>query len=258
MDGTPGTASASKTTSEHTVDIREEAAADARAVADTAKDQTRSAMSGMKQEFRRQMSEQKSHLVGTLREFGDELDKASSNSSGTVADVASEAANKARRVSGWVDSHEPADAVRSVEDFARRRPMLFLVGAAAAGAVIGRITRNAMAARRTPSTGTGMDRGYYAGGPRTDPEYLGTEQQLVTGEVPPIGGPSGQAMQPHMTGEPVDEARLSNESGPLSQRAYDATSEYPSNDQPVVEVGEELPAPGTRIGQGPRPEGGRR
>jgi len=79
MDGTPGTAHADQPTAgttEPTVDIREEAAADARAVVETAKDQTRGAMSNLKQEFRRQLSEQKSHVAGSIREIGDELEKA--------------------------------------------------------------------------------------------------------------------------------------------------------------------------------------
>lgn len=263
MDGTPGTAHADQPTAgttEPTVDIREEAAADARAVVDTAKDQTRGAMSNLKQEFRRQMSEQKSHVAGSIREIGDELEKASGSSSVTVADMASTAAQNARRISAWVEDHEPGDAVRSIEDFARQRPMLFLMGAAAAGAIVGRITRNAMAARQSsqknPSTGSGVDHGVYAGGKRADADYLGPDQQLVTGEVPPLGGPSGQAMQPHMTGQPVDEARLTQGSGPLAQRGHDPQSAYPSNDQPAIDVGDELPAPGTRIG--PRTQGGGR
>src|SRR5690606_7938773 len=110
MDGTPGTAHADQPTAgttEPTADIREEAAADARAVVETAEDQTRGAMTNMKQEFRRQMSEQKSHVAGSIREIGDELEKASGSSSGTVADMASTAAQNARRISAWVEDHEP-------------------------------------------------------------------------------------------------------------------------------------------------------
>ena len=252
MDGNPGTAQSSAT--EPTVDIREEAAADARAVADTAKHESRTAMADIKQEFHHQVSDQKSRLADSIRTFGDELDNASQNSTGTVSDLASDAAERARRISGWVEEHEPADAVHSLEDFARRRPIWFLLGAAAAGAVIGRITRNAMAGRgrSDPETITGP------GVRASDTEHLAVGQEFGTGAVPATAGPSGQAMQPHMTGEPADEARLTAQSGPLSQRGYDAQSEYPSNDQPVTEVGDELPAPGTRIGQGPRREGGRR
>lgn len=218
MDSRSATAGS---TSERMVDIRDEAVTDARAVADTAKEETRSAVRGINEEVRRQVSQQKANLSSGIRQIGDELDAAADGSSGSVAEVASEAAMRARRISSWVDTHEPSDVFHSVEQYARRNPLMFILGATAAGALVGRFTRNAMASRSngSGSTGTGQDRGFYSGGVRTDPDYLapGTE---IAGDIPEVA-------EVHQT--------LPGEA-PLSQREYDPQSAYPSNDQQAGNV----------------------
>ncbi len=245
MDGITGTATASQPTDigHATVDVREEVADQVRAVADTAQEQTRSVLSDIGGEISHQVAEQQHRLAAGIRDISDELDQAATNGTGTVADVAGEVASRTRQVSGWLEQHEPADVVHSVEEFARRRPLVFLLGAAAAGALVGRVTRNALAARKQSSG---------------SPDPAGG-QQVAPGEIPPIGGDalaghrtSVQASDPHLTGEPADAVLLGEPSGPLTQRAHDPESAYPNNDQPPVEVGDELPTAGTRIGQGRR------
>lgn len=216
------------TTSERTVDVREEAMADAKAVADTAKQETRSAIRGINDEIRRQTSQQKARLSSGIREIGEELDSAAQGSSGSVAEIASEAATRARRISSWVDTHEPSDVLSALERYARRRPFMFVAGATAAGALVGRFTRNAMASRsgtESPApTGTGQDRGYYSSGMRSDPNYPGSGSVIV-GDIPEVA-------QTHQTLPTED---------PLSQRSHDPQSAYPSSDQPAEHVGAAVP-----------------
>lgn len=47
-----------------------------------------------------------------------------------------------------------------------------------------------------------------------------------------------------------DESPLDESDGPLSQRAHDAQSAYPSNDQPAVEPGDEMSEPTVATDQG--------
>jgi hypothetical protein len=61
--------------------------------------------------------------------------------SGLATQMAQEAAERVRGVASWLDQREPGDLLDGVRDFARRHPGTFLVGAAAAGMVAGRLTR---------------------------------------------------------------------------------------------------------------------
>ena len=64
--------------------------------------------------------------------------------SGTVSEVARQAADRADRLAEWLGQREPGDLLDEVRSFARRRPGAFLLGAAIAGVVVGRLTRGAV------------------------------------------------------------------------------------------------------------------
>jgi hypothetical protein len=82
-------------------------------------------------------------LAGQLNEMA-----AKSGDSGMAAQLAEEAADRVHGVASWLDGREPADLLDEVRGFARRRPGTFLLGAALAGVLAGRMTRGlAMAAR---------------------------------------------------------------------------------------------------------------
>jgi hypothetical protein len=68
--------------------------------------------------------------------------------SGTVSEVARQAAERADRLADWLGEREPGDLLDEVRSFARRRPGAFLLGAAIAGVVVGRLTRGAVDAAR--------------------------------------------------------------------------------------------------------------
>ena len=90
---------------------------------------------------------QRDRLVENLRRFGDDLDgmRRSSTSSGLAADLTGMLASKAREVSTFLSDHEPGDLIEEVRQFARQRPGTFLLGAAVAGVIAGRLTRGAAA-----------------------------------------------------------------------------------------------------------------
>jgi hypothetical protein len=88
-----------------------------------------------------------------------------------ASDLTRQASDKARDLAGWLESREPGDLLEEVRDLARRKPGTFLLGAAAAGVLAGRLTRSAIDVKRDDSSGTaaenanGNGNGQYAGGP---------------------------------------------------------------------------------------------
>jgi hypothetical protein len=121
--------------------VRQDAAEQARQVAGTAKEQTRTVMSNVGETVRHQVNDQKSKAAQSLRSLSEEMASMSSERDDAFAGLMSEASTRVGTFSTWVEQREPQDIVRSVEDFARRRPVVFLAGAALAGALTGRLTR---------------------------------------------------------------------------------------------------------------------
>jgi F0F1-type ATP synthase membrane subunit b/b' len=80
---------------------------------------------------------------------------------GPAADLVSQAGDKVEQLASWVSEREPGDLVVELRNFARRRPGVFLLGAAVAGVVAGRLTTGVVAAHKdehgsgtTGTTGT--------------------------------------------------------------------------------------------------------
>ncbi|WP_345427080.1 hypothetical protein [Pseudonocardia xishanensis] len=78
--------------------------------------------------------------------------------SGVASDLAAQAAERLEGASHWLIEREPGDLVDEFRGFARRRPGALLLGAAAAGLLVGRLTRGAIDANRdtgAPGPGPG-------------------------------------------------------------------------------------------------------
>lgn len=117
---------------------------------------------------------------------------------GPAADLAAQAAGRIDDVAGWLDRHEPGDVLEEVRSFARRRPGAFLLGAALAGVVAGRLTRGAVDAQRDD------------GPSQPDGAYGGPAGGYSTGHLPPgpgapvhpVPGPAGPGYPPAGPGGP--------------------------------------------------------
>ncbi len=66
-----------------------------------------------------------------------------------ATEVAQQAAERIHGAASWLEQREPADLLQAVRDFARRRPGVFLAGAAVAGLAAGRLTRGMTDAARS-------------------------------------------------------------------------------------------------------------
>jgi hypothetical protein len=79
---------------------------------------------------------------------------------GPARDLVQQASGKLEEFGGWLQSHEPAELLDEIRSFARRKPGTFLLGAAIAGVVAGRLTTGVKAAH----TGSGLVGGGSSGG----------------------------------------------------------------------------------------------
>jgi len=78
-----------------------------------------------------------------------------SDGDGIAPEMARQASERARTVASWLEKREPGDLLNEVRRFARRKPGVFLAGAALAGVVVGRLTRGAIAAQSEAPSPTG-------------------------------------------------------------------------------------------------------
>jgi hypothetical protein len=154
----PGTDGGSGSTTEvakqEAANVAQNATDAAQQVATTAKDQVAGVASEAKdhasrltgearQQVAEQASTQKGRAVSGLRSLSQELQGMadSAEQSGPATQVARTASSTADQIASYLDRHEPGQLVDELRDFARRRPGTFLLGAALAGVVAGRLTR---------------------------------------------------------------------------------------------------------------------
>lgn len=93
-----------------------------------------------------------------LTSLADELRSLANGTStgapGPARDLLQQGAGMVETFAGKLQTREPAELLDEIRSFARRKPGMFLLGAAAAGIVAGRLTRGVQAAH-SDSSGTG-------------------------------------------------------------------------------------------------------
>lgn len=124
------------------------------AVAGTTKSQVKDLYAQTRTELETQASQQQERLVTGLRAVGDELGSMARNaeSGGIATDFAQQVSTRLSGAAEWLGEREPADVLDEVKRFARRRPLVFIAGAAVAGIVAGRLVRSLAAAQHHDST----------------------------------------------------------------------------------------------------------
>jgi len=191
--------------------VKETSAEAARQVAGTVKEKASDVTSDAREQTRRLASQTRDELVGQaiqqkkraasgLRSVSDELrGMAEHGTSGLGAELARHGADFTNQAADFLQQHEPGDLLEEVRGFARRKPGTFLLVAAAAGVVAGRLTR-ALAAggTGTPSTtggpsGNGMPE-QSVGGPTADDDLVAPPPAPVS--APPVGPTSAPPPTP--------------------------------------------------------------
>lgn len=140
-------------TGKHVADVaREQAAGVAIEAGRQGRDLLRQAQGQMEEQAargQRRIAEQLLSLSAELRSMAD-----NSGQSGVAADLAQQAAARICDAGQWLDARKPTQVVHEVQSFARRRPTAFLLLAAGAGLVAGRLTRGLKDATADNSTAT--------------------------------------------------------------------------------------------------------
>ena len=112
-----------------------------------------------------QTRQQKDLLASTLGTFGDDLSSMAQSGSGLASDVAHEVADRARTLAHHLDGREPTELLDDVRRFARQRPGVFLLGALAAGVVVGRLARGTKDAIEAADAGADGGSAHGSGAP---------------------------------------------------------------------------------------------
>ena len=185
--------------------VTQTAADQAREVASETARQARDLLGEAGGQVRDQSSVQQQKAASQLRSVADELREmaAKGGQSGVATEVAHQAAERLHGAASWLEQREPADVLQAVRDFARRRPGMFLAGAAAAGLAAGRLIRGMTDAARSGGQNQGIRRlpreippGAAIPPPTQDwttpmPEYPGDAiPGVTTGTVTPGAGPA--------------------------------------------------------------------
>jgi|CXWJ01.1.fsa_nt_gi hypothetical protein len=113
-----------------------------------ARHQAMSLWSQASEQLREQAVNGKQQAADLLHSLAGELGHMASRSEqdGPLTAVAKQVAARAGELSHWLQEAEPSDVLAEIRRFARRRPVVFLAGAALAGVVVGRLSRGMMAA----------------------------------------------------------------------------------------------------------------
>jgi uncharacterized protein YjbJ (UPF0337 family) len=138
-----------ETTTQATQQVAETAKQQVGQVAGDVKEQAQTLASQAKSEVSGQVVSQRDRAADTLLSLSNEFRTMADSSSegGLGATLARQGADLTEQVATFLSYREPAQLLDEVRSFARRRPGGFLMGAAIAGAVVGRLSRGAMSAR---------------------------------------------------------------------------------------------------------------
>ena len=161
---TEGGASKTDAAKDEAADVKRQAADSAQTVAETAKTEAANVAAEVKTNARDLLYQAKSDLTdqaGTqqqkvakgLRSISTELSTMAdaSDQPGVASDLVRQAAERSSAVAGWLDGRDPGSLLTEVKSFARQRPGTFLMSAAGAGLLAGRLGRSLQAG--APETG---------------------------------------------------------------------------------------------------------
>lgn len=217
-------AGAAKEQSQHVAGV---AKGEAGRVVGEARDQVRGLLDEATTQVQEQSAQQKDRLASTVRSFGDDLEQMRPDDlpSGLAAQVVDQVTQGARTVADRLEGREPAELLDDLRHFARERPGTFLLGALAAGIVVGRV------ARGTRDAGGDTD---VAAGHTPTSTTVGTPGTAAT--VDPSVDPT------------VDPTGLSATHDQVRDGAHDAGASWTGTDTPVTSPSLTPPGTGPAVG----------
>lgn len=200
QSGTPSGGSKTDTAKAEASDVAGQATSAAKDVAHTAKEEAANVAAEAKTNAKDLMDQAKSGLTSEagaqqrkaaqgIRNISEQLHSMATapEQQGVASDLIRQAAERGDSVASWLENREPGDLLGEVQRFARNKPGTFLLLAAGAGVLAGRLTRSltAGAPETSPGTGTSGTPGRHSDGL----QFSGTGYRDQFSEsYPPAGG----------------------------------------------------------------------
>ncbi|WP_433271621.1 hypothetical protein ACQPZF_12965 [Actinosynnema sp. CS-041913] len=127
-------------------------------VAQQAAGQAKSAVHDMRGRVAEQAEQQAQRVSQQLSRIADELSgMADQQSDSMTAPVIRQVADTSRQAAGFLDERGARGMLDSVQEYARRKPGTFLLGAVVAGFLVGRVAKGASGAARSQSGTSGTE-----------------------------------------------------------------------------------------------------
>lgn len=164
--GTPSTADTAK---DEARNVQQTAAQAGSQVASTAADQAKEVAQETQRQAKDLLDQSRSHvrdqaqtqqqkaaagLTALAQELRGMVD-GEGGQSGPAHDLLHQASGKVEDLAGWLQDRDPADVLDDVRRYARRKPGTFLLGAAVAGVLVGRLTSGVKAAHADAAPAAG-------------------------------------------------------------------------------------------------------
>lgn len=133
-----------------TTQVASTAADQAKNVAGETKRQAQDLISQAGTQVQEQASTQKDKASGGLRTVADELRslaQGTGSQNQMITGLTEQFADKAQEVADWLEQRDPSTLLEEARSLARRKPGTFLIGAALAGVLAGRMTRGVISAQ---------------------------------------------------------------------------------------------------------------
>jgi hypothetical protein len=167
-------------------EVADEASGQAKAVAGEAKQQLDRLMSDARYELRQQAEQRNSQAAGQLRSLSEQVSaliQGRPEAASQLVGYASDVQYQLRRLAARMEQGGPQGVLDDVSRFARRRPGVFLAGAAGIGFVVGRLVRAGVASQGDGDQSTGAAYPATPNGPSFEPTPLPPPTQSA-GAVP--------------------------------------------------------------------------
>jgi len=139
-----------QTAKEATTQVASTAADQAKNVAGETKRQAQDLISQAGTQVQEQASAQKDKASGGLRTVADELrslSRGEGSQNEMITGLTQQFADKAQEVADWLEQRDPSSLLDEARSLARRKPGTFLIGAALAGVLAGRMTKGVISAQ---------------------------------------------------------------------------------------------------------------
>jgi hypothetical protein len=142
-----------RTAKESAQNVAETARTEAANVASEVKASTKDLLAQARTDLTHQAGAQQQKVADGLRSVSNELHAMAraSDRPGVASDLVRQAAERSSSVASWLDARDPGSLLDEVKAFARQRPGTFLLLAAGAGVLAGRLSRSLSAGAPEPT-----------------------------------------------------------------------------------------------------------